>query len=50
MEDIRKEVVKKFPESKFNSAHLAWYRFQVNDGNFKLAKGMLKKVGGGESK
>lgn len=38
-EDISKKILKKFPESKFNSAHLAWYKHQVRVGNYILPTG-----------
>jgi len=36
-EDILPEVMAKFPESKFNTAHLAWYKHQVKVGNYDLS-------------
>lgn len=41
-EDILPQVLKKFPESKFNSAHLAWYKHQVKVGNYILPRGGKK--------
>ena len=35
-ETITKVVLKKFPDSKFNTAHLAWYKHQVKVGNYIL--------------
>lgn len=37
-EDILPEILKKFPDSKFNPAHLAWYKHQVKVGNYLLPK------------
>lgn len=37
-EDIQKKVLVKFPDSKFNTAHLAWYKHQVKVGNYILPK------------
>lgn len=39
LEDLTKKVLKKFPESKFNAAHLAWYKHQVKQGNYVLPIG-----------
>ena len=38
-EDILPQVLKNHPESKFNSAHLAWYKHQVKVGNYILPSG-----------
>ena len=36
--DILPKILKKFPESKFNEAHMAWYKHQVRRKNFILPK------------
>lgn len=36
LDGLTKTILKKFPDSKFNKAHLAWYKHQVKRGNFVL--------------
>lgn len=37
-EDILPAIKAKFSDSKFNPAHLAWYKHQVKNGNYILVK------------
>ena len=42
VEELTKLVLAKFPESKFQKTHLAWYKHQVRVGNYQLPKGVEK--------
>jgi len=41
-DQIRKEVIKKFPESKWNKTHLAWYKHQIRTGKYEFPKKLKK--------
>lgn len=43
-DQIQKQVLKKFPESKFNAAHMAWYKNQVKNKNYILPTAAPKKA------
>lgn len=38
-QDIRTQLVKSFPKTKFGKSHLAWYKYQIRQGNLKLPHG-----------
>lgn len=38
-QDIRAQLVKRFPKTKFGKSHLAWYKYQVRIGNLELPHG-----------
>lgn len=42
-QDILPQVLKEHTESRFNSAHLAWYKHQVKVGNYILPGGVKAK-------
>lgn len=37
-EQLGKRIKKRWPDSAWNPAHLAWYRYQVKQGNYILPK------------
>ena len=36
LDELTKTILNKFPDSKFNKAHLAWYKHQVKNGAYNL--------------
>ncbi len=40
-QDIRAQLVKHFPKTKFGKSHLAWYKYQIRNGNLRLPHGKV---------